>query len=117
VHPFWSSHEEKRACVRLSMGGGHGRSWSFHGSHAELAGEGKEGEGEEEAGAHCWGCHGERERVPWGEVARSNSVLVAAVRVFWFLREKKETTRRREEREEKKEKRKKKKIKTNGRNL
>jgi hypothetical protein len=21
VHPFWSSHEEKQACVRLSMGG------------------------------------------------------------------------------------------------
>jgi hypothetical protein len=46
--------------VRLSLGGGHGRSWSFHGSHAELAGEGKEGEGEEEAGARCWGA-------PWGE--------------------------------------------------
>jgi hypothetical protein len=28
MHPFWSSHEEKRDCVRLSMGGGHGRSWS-----------------------------------------------------------------------------------------
>jgi hypothetical protein len=43
VHPFWSSHEEKRACVRLSMGGGHGRSWSFHG---ELNGEGEGGGGE-----------------------------------------------------------------------
>jgi hypothetical protein len=21
MHPFWSSHKEKRACVRLSMGG------------------------------------------------------------------------------------------------
>jgi hypothetical protein len=43
VHPFWSSHEEKRACVRLSMGGGHGQSWSFYG---ELNGEGEGGGGE-----------------------------------------------------------------------
>jgi hypothetical protein len=28
MHPFWSSHEEKQICVRLSMGGGDGRSWS-----------------------------------------------------------------------------------------
>jgi hypothetical protein len=42
--------------------------------------------------------------VPWGGAARSNSLHVAALRVFWFLREKKETTvRRREEREEKEE--------------
>jgi hypothetical protein len=34
VHPFWSSHEEKQACVRLSIGGQpwpeleiHGRPW------------------------------------------------------------------------------------------
>jgi hypothetical protein len=32
MHPFGSSREEKRVCVRLSMGGGHDQSWSFHGS-------------------------------------------------------------------------------------
>jgi hypothetical protein len=55
MHQFWSSHEEKRACVRLSIEGGHGQSWSFHG---ELAGEGKEGEGEEETGARLGGSVG-----------------------------------------------------------
>jgi hypothetical protein len=46
MHPFWSSHEEKRVCVRLSMGGGHGRSWSFMGRPWGLAREeGGEGEG------------------------------------------------------------------------
>jgi hypothetical protein len=42
--------------------------------------------------------------VPWGGATRSNSLLVAALRVFCFLLEKKKTTgRRREEREEKEE--------------
>jgi hypothetical protein len=41
MYPFWSSHKEKRDCVRLSMGGGHGRSWSSMGAHVKLAGEGK----------------------------------------------------------------------------
>jgi hypothetical protein len=37
MHSFWSSHEEKRDCVRLSMGGQlwpelelHGRPWGAH---------------------------------------------------------------------------------------
>jgi hypothetical protein len=56
---------------------------------------------------------GERSRgarlgAPWGGVARSNSLLVAALRVFCFLREKKKTTGRREEREEKEEEKEKK---------
>jgi hypothetical protein len=38
----------------LSMGGGHGRSWSFR-AHGELAGEGKDDEGEEEAGVRLGG--------------------------------------------------------------
>jgi hypothetical protein len=64
VHPFWSSHEEKRACVRLSMGGQpwpelelHGRPWG-----ARRRGRGGEGEGERSRGCGwlCWrwGCHG-----------------------------------------------------------
>jgi hypothetical protein len=56
MHPFCPSHEEKRVCVGLSMGGGHGQNWSsMGGSHGELVGEGKEGEGEEEAGAWLGG--------------------------------------------------------------
>jgi hypothetical protein len=56
---------------------------------------------------------GERSRAarlgaPWGGAARSNSLLVAALRVFCFLREKKKTTGRREEREEKEEEKEKK---------
>jgi hypothetical protein len=79
-------------------------------SHGELAGEGKEGEGEEEAEGTARGLHGELLGAPWGGAARSNSLLVAALSVFCFLREKKETAgRRREERAEEKEKRKKKK--------
>jgi hypothetical protein len=41
MHPFWSSHEEKRDCVRLSMGGGHGQSWSSMGAHGKIVGEGQ----------------------------------------------------------------------------
>jgi hypothetical protein len=42
----------------------------MEGSHGELAGEGKEGEGGEEAGGVAWARHGEREGcrrgAPWG---------------------------------------------------
>jgi hypothetical protein len=76
-------------------------------SHGELAGEGGEGRGGERS-------RGARLGAPWGGVARSNSLLVAALRVFCFLREKK-TTGRREEREEKEEEKEKK--EKNGRNL
>jgi hypothetical protein len=60
MHLFWSSHKEKRACVRLSMGGGHGWSWSFHGpSMGSSLERGKEGEREEGegrgAGGTAWG--------------------------------------------------------------
>jgi hypothetical protein len=76
------------------------------GAHGELTGEGKEGErgGERSKGAQL----GVLLEAPWGGAARSNSLLVAALRVFCFLRDKKKTARRRrEEREEKKKKRKK----------
>jgi hypothetical protein len=56
MHPFWSSHEEKQAYVRLSMEGGHGWSWSSMGAHGELAREGKEEEGEDEAGGDMGSC-------------------------------------------------------------
>jgi hypothetical protein len=56
VHPFWLSHEEIRPWLELSMGGGHGRSWSsMGGTMAELAGEEREGEGE---GAQLRGARG-----------------------------------------------------------
>jgi hypothetical protein len=47
VHPFWSSHEEKRACVSLSMGGQPWPELELHGpamgSLQERGGEGGEG--------------------------------------------------------------------------
>jgi hypothetical protein len=46
VHAFWLSHEEKQPWLELSMGGGHGQSWSFKGgTMGELTGEGREEEG------------------------------------------------------------------------
>jgi hypothetical protein len=54
MHPFWLSHEEKRDCVRLSVGGGRGRSWSSMAGHGELAGEGKEGEEGGGVGGRYW---------------------------------------------------------------
>jgi hypothetical protein len=80
VHPFWSSHEEKQACVRLSPGGGHGRSWSSVAGHGELAGEGKDGEGEEGEGGGGLGCSWGGVGGPWGGAARSSS----APAVFMF---------------------------------
>jgi hypothetical protein len=80
-------------------------------SHGELAGEGKEGEGEEEAEGTARGLHGELLGAPWGGAARSNSLLVAALSVFCFLREKKKTAGRRRKRRERRRKGK------NGKNL
>jgi hypothetical protein len=64
VHLFWSSHEEKRDCVRLSMGGQpwpelelYGRPWG-----ARRRGEGEEGAGGALLGGAMGrgrGCHGE----------------------------------------------------------
>jgi hypothetical protein len=48
MHQFWSSHEEKRDCVRLSMGGQPWLELELMAGHGELVGEGKEGEGEGE---------------------------------------------------------------------
>jgi hypothetical protein len=48
VHPFWSSHEEKRACVRLSMGGvmaGVRVPWPAMGSSPERKGKVERGRG------------------------------------------------------------------------
>jgi hypothetical protein len=59
MHPFWSSHEGIRDYVRLSMGGRHGQSWSFHGTHGELTGEGKERDGGGGEGGTARGRHGE----------------------------------------------------------
>jgi hypothetical protein len=58
VHPFSLSHEEKWPWLELSMGGGHGRSWSsMRGAMGELVGKGREGEGEGAA----WGVWGLQE--------------------------------------------------------
>jgi hypothetical protein len=66
MHPFWSSHEEKRDCVRLSMGG---QPWpssrSINGGIASL----RERKGREGEGAWQGVCLGEGEGwsgAPWG---------------------------------------------------
>jgi hypothetical protein len=43
VHPFWSSHEEKRPWLELSMGGGHGRTSSSMTDHGGAHRRGKRG--------------------------------------------------------------------------
>jgi hypothetical protein len=51
MHPFWSSHEEKRVCVRLSMGGQPWPELELHGSAMGSSLErGKRGKEEEERG-------------------------------------------------------------------
>jgi hypothetical protein len=55
VHLFWSSHEEERPWLELSMGGGHGRTSSSMTDNGELAGEGRNGEGDRERGAQLGG--------------------------------------------------------------
>jgi hypothetical protein len=71
MHQFWSSHEEKRDCVRLSMGGQPWLELELMAGHGELVGEGKEGEGEGEGaggtpGGHSWG-------TPWGALQEEGS--------------------------------------------
>jgi hypothetical protein len=103
------------------MGGGNGQSWSsMGGSHGELAGEGKEGEGEEEVGGAAWGRHGELlgewEGAPWGlRAARS---CVAVLLVVSAVREKKKRTwKEKGEEKEKEGKEKEKKGKKYGKNF
>jgi hypothetical protein len=78
----------------------HGQSWS------SVAGRGSSPERvkrrtEEGRGGAARGRHGELLGAPWGGAARSSSLLMAALRVFCFLRERKKIA----EGEEKKEKR------------
>jgi flavin-dependent dehydrogenase len=70
VHPFWSSYEEKQPWLELSVGGGHGRSWSIKGgAMGELTRVGREGQGVGQGGTAVGdasevrrllgeGCHG-----------------------------------------------------------
>jgi hypothetical protein len=81
--------------VKLSMGG----------SHGELTEEGKEGEGQEEAGGAAWGRRGELlgegEGAPWGlQAARS---WIAVLLVVSTVREKKKRTRKEKGEEKEKE--------------
>jgi hypothetical protein len=102
MHPFWSSHEEKCVCVRLSMGGGHGRSWSFHGSPWGARQRGKGGE--EEVGGAAWGRHGVREGCRRGLLgaAGCSGLLCCVLRLRKNRR--KERRKKGRKRKEKKEK-------------
>jgi hypothetical protein len=112
MHPFWSSHEEKRVYVRLFMGGGYGRTlapWVLMG--ARRRGEG-EGEGGWEAGGVAWRGHGWEG--PWGEgcrgareAARLPSVRPVRAACYACVREKKRGRKERRKENEGKEKEKK----------
>jgi hypothetical protein len=54
MHLFWSSHEEKQACVRLSMGCGHGRSWSSINGGMPSSRERRKRGKEERGRGHGW---------------------------------------------------------------
>jgi hypothetical protein len=100
MHPFWSSHEEKRVCVRLSMGGQPWldlSSWkAAMGSSPERGRRGKE-EGEGHSCSVAGGL-GLLLLCPWSPPA---SCSVAAARLLDVRRRS-----RAEERKEKREKRK-----------
>jgi hypothetical protein len=65
--------------MRLSMGGGHGWSWSFHGSHGELTRD--EGEGGRRRGRRGTGVgrHGEREGYSRGRHGEGSVLLLLFV--------------------------------------
>jgi hypothetical protein len=100
MHPFWSSHKEKRVCVRLSMGGQPWldlSSWkAAMGSSPERGRRGKE-EGEGHSCSVAGGL-GLLLLCPWSPPA---SCSVAAARLLDVRRRS-----RAEERKEKREKRK-----------
>jgi hypothetical protein len=82
MHLFWSSYEEKRACMKLSFGGGHGRSWSSMDRPwgARRRGEGKGERGEErERGL---GRHGEREGCRRGVGLATSLLLLLACSLY-----------------------------------
>jgi hypothetical protein len=105
--------QRKTSLCGVSMEGGHGQSWSsMGGSHGELTGEGKEGEGEEEAGGAAWERHGELLGEGAPRKLRAARSCVVVLLVVSAVREKKKRRGRRKERKKKrKEKKKKKKEK------
>jgi hypothetical protein len=104
------------------MGGGHDRSWSFHGSPW---GAHRRGEGEEEAEARHGELLGEGEGAPWGLPAAPHALLCCSWSLLFVLvrekqewsllfvlgREEQEEGRRMEKERRKEKKRKKKKKK------
>jgi hypothetical protein len=77
VHPFWSSHKEKRACVRFSMGGGHGKTCSWKAAMGNSPDRGKRGK-EEGRGGGFGAARGAMEGllgVPWGCSSLCSCVL------------------------------------------
>jgi hypothetical protein len=113
MHLFWSSHVKKRACMRLSMGGGHGRVEASLRAHGELTEEGKEGEGEERGGGGAGvGHHGEGEGCRRGRHGGS-ACCSGLLRSTCAVREnrKQEGEEEKEEREKKKKRKEKKRKK------
>jgi hypothetical protein len=94
IHPFWLSHEEKRDCVRLSMGGGHGWPWG-----ARRRGE---------RGGRWRGVGGAAGSAAWGEGGlqegrRACSLAATAASLPSVVREKETGRRKKKERRKEKE--------------
>jgi hypothetical protein len=102
MHLFWSSNEEKRDCVRLSMGG---QPWpSSRSVNGGMEGS-RERKGREGGTAGVWlgegeGCRG----VPWGSALRSAVPLPFVRLVLLAVRERRQEGGRRKEKGEEKEK-------------
>jgi hypothetical protein len=104
MHHFWSSHEEKRDCVRLSMGG---QPWpisrSINGGMASSQErKGREGRGK----GHSWGCGLGRRRAAGGAPWGLGPPCCCAVALYSHAAVAAHVRRNRKEEEEKREKRK-----------
>jgi hypothetical protein len=123
MHPFWSFHEEKQDYVRLSMGDGHGRSWSFYGSPWGAHRRGERGGRRRGRGGAAWGWHGEDQGAAGGAAMEGLKAALLFVSCWGssLLRaavcEKEEGRRKREEKKRKEKKRKKRKNIKNSPNL
>jgi hypothetical protein len=101
MHPFCSSHEEKRDCVRLSMGG---QSWS---SSRSISGGMASSRERKRREGHGWGCGLGRGRAVGGRHGGSALHAVVPLACCCATRVRRNTNEEEEKREEKKRKEKK----------
>jgi hypothetical protein len=79
MHPFWSSHEEKQDCVRLSMGG---QPWPSSRSINGGMASSRERKGMEGEGARLGVRLGEGKGCRWSAMGAQPSVLLCRCSLF-----------------------------------